>query len=247
MNRLSPEPPTRVDGKLNLICFPYAGGSPTIFKDWDECFGGRYNIVAATLPGRGNRIGQRPFENWADLLDDLSVQLEPRLAEPHVLFGHSFGGRIAFELVQQTLRTSSTKAVIISGCRSPQYRQNQPLMHLMSKADFKQAIKVMNGTPKAILENNDIMNLMLPAVRADMMLSETWRDFHASKITPPIHVILGRDDPIECKASTAGWSAYTDTGCFLHEVSGGHFNLDEDPKAFTSVVEKILEKTYATH
>jgi len=234
-------------GRLNLVCFPYAGGSSAIFNNWARYMGERYNIFPVSLPGRGSRIRERPFENWADLLDDVLKQLEPILPEPFVLFGHSFGGRAAYETMQRLGSSTNAKAFIVSGCRIPSYRQNRPLMHLLSDRDFKHAIKTMKGTPQAILENDDFMKLMLPTVRADMMLSETWHEFHDAKISTPLHVILGRDDAIESRASVAGWGVCTSAGFSHHDVPGGHFNLDDDTRGYTQVIEKILEVSHATH
>ena len=243
----SPSRRNAIVGKLNLVCFPYAGGSSAIFNSWNRHMGECYNVFAVSLPGRGSRIRERPFENWTYLLDDVLMQLDPFRSKPLALFGHSFGGRIAYETMQRLGSLTNVKAVIVSGCRSPSYRQNRPLMHLLSDHDFKQAIMTMKGTPNAILENDDIMRLMLPTVRADMMLSETWHELHNAKISTPLHVILGRDDAIESMASVAGWAACSSANFSLHEVPGGHFNLDDDPQGYTEVIKNILEVSHAKH
>ncbi len=247
MNDLSPKAMTEPTGRTTLICFPYAGGSPTLFQKWGKRLGGRFDILAPTLPGRGTRMAQPPFTNWDDLLGDIIEQIDPWLKTPHVLFGHSFGGRIAYELAQRNRKSSATNTLIISGCRSPQYPQKQPLMHRLTDDGFRQAIKTMDGTPRAVLENSEILRLMLPTVRADIMLSEIWKHSHASKISAPIHVILGSEDTIESGDSVAGWSDVTSSDCTFHKVRGGHFNLDDDPAAFTDFINQILEKAHARH
>ena len=232
---------------ISMICFPYAGGNPSIFQDWGRFLGSGFEVVAATLPGRSSRMTEKPLTSWQDLLDDAWHHLQQHLENPHILFGHSFGGRAAYELLHYIERRGlrTTTQLIVSGCRSPQYCQNQPMMHPLSDGAFLSAIKTMNGTPKAVLEHPEIMKLLLPTIRADMMLSEIWTDYHNSKTHAPISVILGRDDPIESRASVVGWKEFTHAAFEIVEIDGGHFNIDEEPQDYTAVITDILEKTHA--
>lgn len=247
MNKQSPRWPVQPTPKLRLVCFPYAGGSSTIFSEWSDLLGDDYEVTAVTLPGRGVRIGERPHETWSSLLRDIQNQISSLLDAPYALFGHSFGGRIAYEVSQIVGNSTPPIATLISGCRSPDFPQNQPLMHLLSDEEFLTAVDVMEGTPKAILDNQDVMRIMLPTIRSDMKLSETWTQRHSVKIDTPIHVLLGSEDKIETPKSVEGWEQCTASNYGFHEMSGGHFNIDENPRAFIRVLKKILEEQYAKH
>lgn len=232
---------------VSMICFPYAGGTPNIFRKWGRFLDSGCEVEVVTLPGRSSRMSEKPFTSWQELLDDVWHQLQPCLEKPHVLFGHSFGARAAYELLRyiemRGLRT--TTQLIVSGCRSPQHPQNQPMMHSLSDGEFIEAVKTMKGTPQAVLEHPEMMKLLLPTIRADMMLSEIWADFHGSKTYAPISAILGRDDTIESLESIAGWKDLTQSAFQVVEIDGGHFSIDEEPQDYVAVITNILENTHA--
>ncbi len=236
-------------GLPTLICFPYAGGSAHIYRGWAQRFGADMEVKAVVLPGRSHRLREEPWRDWDQLLTGLHDELAPWLDAPHVMFGHSFGGRIAFEMTQMLNREGreTTRQVIISGCRSPGYPQSLPMMHLLSDHDFLDAIREMVGTPPEVLENPAIMQIMLPALRADMMLSETWGDRHSTPIRAPIHAIVGQGDAIENRASMSGWAAHTTAPFDLSEIPGTHFNISETPELFLDTVQQALRDVHAFH
>jgi surfactin synthase thioesterase subunit len=232
-----------------LICFPYAGGSTHIYQGWARHFRDEMDIKAVSLPGRSHRLREAPLCDWDQLLANLREELTPWLEVPHVLLGHSFGGRIAYEMAQglESEGLETTQMVIVSGCRSPRHPQNLPMMHLLSDAEFLEAIGTMAGTPPEVLENPAIMRIMLPALRADMMLSETWVDCHEAPIRVPIHAIVGREDAIENSDSMVGWSEYTTSHFALSEISGTHFNISESPQQYLDTVREALRGIHVLH
>lgn len=223
---LIPEP--LVQPRLRLICFPYAGGNPDLFRGWTADLDADVELLAVRLPGRGCRIKEPPYQDWPQLIDDCLQALAPFLDQPHVFYGHSFGGRLIYELAQRTrtLYPGQTRRLFISACRSPASEQRRPYLHKLSEEDFQRALLTMGGTAHEVLQNHMLMRLMLPALRSDMRLSELWCDWHEAPLQIPIHAYCGRQDPIDSYASMAGWSAHTRAGFELIEIDGGHFFLD---------------------
>ncbi|WP_339531048.1 thioesterase II family protein [Pseudomonas mucidolens] len=221
-------PRPQVRPRLRLICFPYAGGNPDLFRSWVNDVDADVELLAVRLPGRGSRIKETPYEEWAPLIDDCLEALAPYLDAPHVFYGHSFGARLAYELAQQVRHRhpGQTLRLFVSGCRSPGSPQAQPYLHQLCAEDFHRALHTMGGTPPAVLQSEMLMRLMLPVLRSDMRLSEIWEDWHEHPLEIPIHAYFGRHDPIDRQANMAGWSTHTSKAFELIEIDGGHFFLD---------------------
>src|SRR6202000_2437462 len=117
-----------------------------------------------------------PYADWDSLTEDCLQVLEPLVREPHAFFGHSFGGRLAYELTQriQLKFPGSTRRLFVSACRSPDSPQARPYLHELSQCDFRRALQTMGATPPAVLESEAVLSLMLPAIRSDMRLAEIW-------------------------------------------------------------------------
>ncbi|HCF2410878.1 thioesterase II family protein [Pseudomonas paraeruginosa] len=221
-------PRPRPRPRLRLICFPYAGGNPDLFRGWVDDLDQDVELLAVRLPGRGCRIKEAPYEDWPALIEGCLEALAPYLDSPHAFYGHSFGGRLAYELAQNTRHShpGATRRLFVSGCRSPASPQAQPHLHTLCAEDFQQALRSMGGTPPAVLESEMLMRLMLPALRSDMRLSEIWQDWHPLPLDIPIHAYFGHDDPIDRQDSMAGWSKHTTDDFELVGIDGGHFFLD---------------------
>jgi surfactin synthase thioesterase subunit len=216
------------DPRVRLLCFAYAGGNADMFRSWVEHLDSDVELVAVRLPGRGMRIRDALYDAWPALVDDCASALAPYLGEPHAFFGHSFGGRLAYELAQKVRSTvpGICRRLFIGGCRSPDSPQAQPYLHELAEPEFRAALRTMGGTPAAVLEDERLMSLMLPALRGDMRLAELWSDWHETPLDVPLHVYYGHSDPVDSEASVAGWRGFTTSGCELVGLDGAHFFLD---------------------
>ena len=199
----------RCTPRTRLICVPFAGGSPDLFRAWAGRLGDDLELLAVRLPGHGTRMMDRPYTSWAPLIEDTFAALEPYLAEPHFFYGHSFGGRLAYELCQRAAAPypGMTSGLFLSACRSPDRPQNRPYMHEMSDAGFRSAVREMGGTPGEVLEHKALMRLLLPAIHSEIRLAELWTDRHPRGVDAPIVAMYGRDDPIDGHASMRGWTS----------------------------------------
>src|SRR5690242_5722195 len=82
---------------LRLFCFPYAGGSAQVFRQWQRHFPSEIALWLVHLPGRGKRIGEQPFTRLQLLVQTIAdlIVREPQ-PPPYALFGHSMGALISF-------------------------------------------------------------------------------------------------------------------------------------------------------
>ncbi|MEV7380710.1 thioesterase II family protein [Streptomyces lydicus] len=210
---------------ITLICFPYAGGSPEVFRSWAAGLHDNVEVIAARLPGRGPRIKEAVYASWGPLLTDIIGVLSPYLERPHALYGHSFGGRLAYEVAHHAgaEHPGRTRRLFVSGCRSPEAPQARPYMHDLPDDVFRDVLLHMGGTPPELLNDDRLMRLLLPAIRSEIRLAELWGDRHGTGVDVPITAMYGRADPIDDELSMDGWRGFSRRAFELIEMAGGHF------------------------
>jgi len=211
--------------RTRLICFPYDGGDPEQFRSWAAGLSDDIELVVLRLPGHGSRLDEVPYDQWAPLINDAFCALKPYLQEPHGFFGHSFGGRLAYEMAKLTQRhyPGQTRHLFISGCRSPDSVQALPHLHSLPAADFRQTLLTRGAAPAEILNNESWMQRFEPVIRSDLKLSELWPDQPAVRLDVPLTALYGSEDSIDTAASMMNWHEYTHREFELIEVAGGHF------------------------
>lgn len=229
--------------RLRLVCIPYAGGGPDLFRSWAGRVGEHVELIAVRLPGHGSRTAEKPYRCWPPLVDDTFRELEPYLREPHALYGHSFGGRLAYELAKRAAHEhrGRTRRLFVSGCRSPNAPQARPYMHRLPDAGFREALREMGGTPPEVLGNGMLMRMMLPVIRGEIRLAELWGEETGNPLPVPITALYGRHDRIDDLASTRDWTEFTRARCEVIEMPGGHFFLQSHRKSLLDVIAARLE------
>lgn len=230
--------------RLRLICLAYAGGSPELFRAWSQEMADDVELLTIRLPGHGSRMRERPYADWKALTEDTFAALAPHLALPHAFYGHSFGGRLAYELTQLAgaAHPGSTRWLFVSGCRSPDTPQRRPLMHELSEPDFRAALRGMGGTPAAVLADDAVMKVLLPAIWNEIRLAEIWDDRHGAGVGVPITAMYGRNDPIDDRAAMSGWPSFSRSRGELLAMPGGHFFLETHRRHLIDVINARLEE-----
>jgi len=221
-------PQRQVRPRLRLFCFAYAGGSAWIFRPWAKQLPATIEICAIELPGRGKRLMEPALTDLSELIQALGPQLLPQLNIPFAFFGHSMGALIAFELcrwLRQTVQLTPAH-FWVSAARSPHLPIEPPLMHTLSDEDFVERLKSYQGTPTSVLNNTELMSLMLPTLRADFTLLETYRYQPRAPLNCPMTGLWGQQDPIVDRAGVAAWQVQA-TRFELEAIAGDHFFIQQ--------------------
>lgn len=218
-------PHPRPQARLRLFCLPYAGGSAGIYQHWTKLSLPKVEICPIELPGHGTRLPQPPFTNINRLVQSLGEALLPWLNKPFAFFGHSLGGLIAFELTRWLRHSQQVEPqhLWVSGARAPHLAATSPPIHALPRTDFIAQLRRYNGTPTAILENTELMNLLLPVLRADFMLLETYQYQEQPPIPSPITALWGEQDTIVSLEETTPWQVHTAGTFTLESLPGNHF------------------------
>jgi len=230
-----------VDGgspRFRLFCLPYAGGSASVYHRWPNLFPGDIEVRAVELPGRGHRMAEPPFLRMAPLVRALATSLEPLLDRPYAIFGHSMGGLIGFELVR-ALRARGKPMpahLFVSAIAPP---GTQPDLRPLSQAPDSEVLdelRRLNGTPRELLDNEELMALMLPVVRADFSVLEAYEYSPAAPLPVPITAFGGTADRVVAASALGGWRRQSAVSSRLHIFTGDHFFVNS---AVTEVVQEI--------
>ena len=225
-----------------LFCFPYAGGGASMFYSWQSEFPQGIQVCPIQLPGRENRLDEAPFTNLFELVKASEEVLSPYLDLPFSLFGHSMGAKIAFELSRKLKREKGVEPtyLFVSGCQAPHIPEANPSHHLPKKA-FIRELRRYSGTPEAVLQDAEFMEILLPLLRADFTLVETYEYMEqGGKLTCPIWVLGGEDDKEVSVKELEEWGTYTSSCIALRLFSGDHFFIRSAQTLVIKTISSVI-------
>ena len=227
--------------RVRLFCFPYAGGSEAAFRKWQQNLPEAVEVLPIQLPGRGTRIKEPAFTRLAPLVQALSQSLRPELDLPFAFFGHSMGGLIAFELARQLRREGGplpAHLFISAKCRPEQV--DDTYTSEIPDEELIQLLRRYEGTPREVLENAELMQLLLPVVRADMELCNSYICDPEPPLPSPITAFGGLHDEKSGRECLEGWQNYTTARFTLRMFPGGHFFLQTWERSILEAIFKEL-------
>jgi medium-chain acyl-[acyl-carrier-protein] hydrolase len=237
---ICPKPNLRA--RVRLFCFPYAGGGSLIFREWCQELAPDIEVYAIQLPGRESRLQEPAFNRLQALVEELSQGILPYLNKPFVFFGHSMGGLIAFEVTRRLRQWGLCPMhLFISGARAPHLPDLDPPIHNLPQMEFIKELRRFNGTPAAILENAELMELLLPTLRADFAVLETYTYTPEASLPCPLTVFGGLQDEIVTQDELKAWKEHTNQTFSLQMLPGNHFFLQQERARLLKFISLTLE------
>ncbi len=217
-----PDPASR----LRLFCFPYAGGSAAVFHPWPSRLPRGVEVCTLQLPGRGTRLREPAFTRISQVIPILGDVILPYLDIPFAFFGHSLGAFIGFELARH-LRSQldlHPAHLFVSGQRAPQTPDpHPPIRHLADDEFIEEVRRRYNGIPEEVLQAPELMEILLPALRADFSMNETYRYVAGDPLDCSISCFGGVDDRSRSHEELVAWQAQTLGSFELTMIPGDHF------------------------
>jgi medium-chain acyl-[acyl-carrier-protein] hydrolase len=213
-----------------LLIFPHAGAGPSVYRRFGLSVSGGFRPILVHLPGRENRLDDQPCRDISALVRSLCPAVVPLLASRTVFYGHSMGALVAFELARQLRRIYGIEPehLVVSGHAAPRLPR-QPRRHRLADDELWESVQALLGTPPEVAADPQVRALLLPTLRADFEVCETYRYRPEYPLDCPITSFAGEYDDEAPPPDMAGWAAET-RSTFRHEIlPGGHFfNLTPD-------------------
>ena len=236
--------------KLRLFCFSYAGGNASTYRDWHKQLPADVEVCSIQLPGRGARFKETAYTDLDTLLDVLIEEVRPYTDLPYVLFGHSMGAQVAFELSRKLRDAglSQPSCLIVSGRSAPQSKKiTKPPIYKLPESEFREEIRRLNGTPSEALNNPELMDIVSPILRADFQLIETWNYQPSDPIDIPVLALGGIKDSQVSMDDLEQWRQVTCGPFYLELFSGDHFFINQVKapllKTIRQAIETVLGRT----
>ncbi|HEY7171226.1 MAG TPA: thioesterase domain-containing protein [Vicinamibacterales bacterium] len=228
---------------LRLFCFPYAGMGASVFRSWTTEFPSNVELCFVQPPGRESRWSEQACVSIQDLAPAAAEALTPYLTLPFAFFGHSLGALTSFEVARVLRRRNlpQPRHLFVSAHRAPHLpNPHPPLRHLGDQQFVAEIAAQYNGIPQAVLENPDLIELMLPCLRADFTAFETYRHEAEPPLSCPITAFGGRSDPRVGEAEVAAWREHTSGAFECAQFAGDHFFLQSSRDALLTVVRREI-------
>ena len=233
----------RPTAAARLICFPYAGGRAALFRPWADALPADVDVWAVQLPGRDSRHRERPIASVRAIVDAVAPAVLAELDRPYVLFGHSMGALLAFEVARALqARGALAAALLLSGRRGPHLPSREADIHALDNDAFVAEINRRYASiPAELLRHPDVMELLMPVLRADMTAIETHVVAPGEPLTCPVTVFGGDADPFASPSELQAWQQYARLPIRTRLFTGGHFYFNEPP-----VLAELLADVHST-
>lgn len=227
-----------------LFCFSYAGGTSELFRQWQTGLADVCLICPAELPGRGSRMDEPFALSLMQAARQAANAIFPYTTSPYYIFGHSLGSVLALETtrVLQEGGVPLPLGLIVSGRYPPYLPDKRKKLHNMPDEALIDEMRRLGGTPEEILQQRELLDMMLPIVRADFRLLETHKSLRTPCLHVPIHVFCGREDEDSPLELLAQWQDATDTPCSIDFFDGGHFYINESRDQLLRRLRQLIRR-----
>ena len=237
-----PERHPRPEGRL--FCIPYAGGGISVFRPWLGRLPSSVELCCIQLPGRERRFREPPIRRLEPLVDAIAEAIIPVLDLPFAFFGHSLGALVSFALARnlRSVGAPLPDLLLPSGAGAPHLPQRHSPAYDLPLAEMVEYLERYAGTPAPQLENQELLELTLPALRADLEVTDTYVYEKQSPLQCPITAFAGADDPLVSQDELAGWRHHTSGDFRSHRMAGNHLYVTLPDDRFFGILSGELER-----
>lgn len=228
--------------RLRLFCFSYAGGGTAVFQRWRTQLAPQIEVCPVLTPGREGRFREDCIDDFDTMVSHIITAITPWLDQPFAFYGHSMGSLLAHAITQQLRKKHLPKPLhlFVAAHRAPHLKYRFPSVQAASNDRVVAWLNRFQGIPEAILDNEDIMKIMLPRLRADLAVCESFQYRDTDVLDCPITAFSATEDTIVTNADIADWHTHTRAEFELIEIEGPHLFIRDSHNPCLSIIQKRL-------
>ena len=236
-------PIPRPHARTRLVCFPYAGGGASLFRTWGRELPPSIEVSAVQPPGREDRAGEPALTDLRAVARSAAEAMAPLTGSDYVLFGHSMGALLAFETARtlRAMRCRAPRALLLSAHVAPHFAAHRERICDLSDDEFIDRLVAMEGTPRALFEQPELLSFFLPILRADFTACDTYELGDEPPLDVPFALFAGDADATMPAAEVDAWRSHTTAPCTFRIFPGGHFFLQSAREAVLAAVARIID------
>lgn len=230
------------DADVRLFCFPHSGAGASVFNDWHTLAPSCIEICPIQLPGRGTSFRETPIDNIEPLIDMLLHDIVDYMDKPFAFFGHSLGALLAYELTRNIASVSHHLPIhlFISAYRAPHLPNEGRMLHKLEHEELLAEIVALNGVPKELMKEPELVRYFMSVIRADLAVCETYV-FRNSQPLPVSFTVYGGDtDPRAQSSELAPWRELCACEFDMKIFAGGHFYIESCRKELVDNIARAL-------
>jgi medium-chain acyl-[acyl-carrier-protein] hydrolase len=229
--------------RLRLFCFPFAGGAASVFRSWQEALPETVQVCPLQYPGREERFREPLIKDMPTLVTALAAEVTQFNDLPYIFFGHSMGSLVAFELASLLQRSGQAQPqrLFVSGHAAPHNRKITPTQQ-MTDEQFCNHLRRYGGTPEAVLQNAELMEIFLPILRADFAIRDNYIYQTGGPLDADITAFAGEQDATVEAQELNHWRELTRSNFTLHTFPGSHFFLQSARTQLLATIATYLTK-----
>jgi medium-chain acyl-[acyl-carrier-protein] hydrolase len=235
---------------VRLLCLPRAGGSAQDFFDWPQKISSKVHICSVQLPGRQERFVEPPIDRIEVLVGEIAILARELTDLPLVLFGDCMGALVGFEVMRELRRTGAHGPVslIAASYPPPHHQRTGPVYHDAPEHMLREHLESIGGVSEELmssfaeegLEEEEFFELLIPILRADFAVYETYKYVPEPPLLSEIHVIGGAHDPYYCESVLEAWKHHTSGAFSLRLFEGSHVVVQRNPEVLAHVEQLAL-------
>jgi surfactin synthase thioesterase subunit len=219
-------PAPRPQARQVLVCLGFCGGGTAPFRPWSRVLGEAVDLALVCYPGREQRMVERPAQRWGELMQDTLASVHAVAHRPYVLFGHSMGAWVAFEVaVRLEAAGMPPQALVVSASNAPSRAWQEQLRPPRSTASDEELLEWLGRVgqiSELVIAEPELRQLALDLFRADKRAIESYRFEPGRAVRAPVQVLQGVEDA-EIDDGDGGWPELAAGACRIDRLPGGHF------------------------
>jgi medium-chain acyl-[acyl-carrier-protein] hydrolase len=226
--------------KVRLFCFPYAGAGPSVFHEWKSQLPETVDLIGVVYPGRECRTAEPLARNLGELVAPMQEAMQAFIDIPYAFFGHSMGAYVSFELARQLSRNGNPPAHLFLSAAGAPHIAEPNLIHHLPPAEFLRQLIGLNGFPREIFRDPQLLSYSLPILRADFTACETYRFEADAPCRSPMTIFGGDRDIRVDRHRLEAWRQLAGVSFAMRTFDGDHFYLREHRQALLGCIAREL-------